>query len=275
MSKNGSVKLSEPLVFQLLRDRYAKPGNGGAGEYAVLGAVRDGAAFDANRTFDAVLVNLWPSRGLAIHVLEVKVSRSDWQRELRKPDKAESACRFGDYFSIVAPAGCVRDGELPPTWGLIEVHGDGDTKPFKLKEKAAAPRLHSERPQDRPVSRSQLVGLLRSCPGAIPGGKVPSPNQAELDAERQKGYEAGQRDTEYRLRQARTGNDALAEEARKLVDALVEAGVARYGVLSELSRRAADIAAMLNGTRALEQVAYARGALKAALDRLDQVLADR
>lgn len=87
------MTLTEATVLQLLRERHTAVGNGGAGEHAFLAHVRNAAGFDANRTFDAVAVNLWPSRGLSIHVYEVKVSRSDWKRELAKPAKAEDACR--------------------------------------------------------------------------------------------------------------------------------------------------------------------------------------
>lgn len=192
--------LTEAHVLQLLRDKHSKSGNGGSGEYAFLTHVRSAAGFDANRTFDAVAVSLWPSRGLALDVFEVKVSRSDWQRELSKPAKAEDACAVADRFWIVAPAGAVRSGELPPKWGLIEVTGDGsDTKPWKLRTKTSADWLHEVRrskPGSRDVGtfpRGLVVGMLRSAPGAVPGSKVPGPNDAELTAARMVGFEAGRK----------------------------------------------------------------------------------
>ena len=82
--KSSDPSATESEMLDLLERHYARTGNGGSGEYAFLRQVRNAAGFDAKRTFDAVVVGLWPSRGHDIHVIEVKVSRSDWQRELAK-----------------------------------------------------------------------------------------------------------------------------------------------------------------------------------------------
>lgn len=52
-------------------------------EWVVATEVRNAASFDANRSADALAFNFWTSRGLAVHGYEVKVSRSDWLRELK------------------------------------------------------------------------------------------------------------------------------------------------------------------------------------------------
>lgn len=95
-------RLTEAKVTELLRQRHSAPGNGGAGEHAFLAQVRNAAGFDANRTFDAVTVGLWPSRGLPVDVWEIKVSRSDWLNELRKPAKAEDACLTAEVEAAAA-----------------------------------------------------------------------------------------------------------------------------------------------------------------------------
>lgn len=112
---------TEKTVLDAIEPRYRKPGNGGSGEYAFMRQVRNDAGFNASRTFDAVAVHLWPSRGFQVDVLEVKISRSDWLRELNDPAKAEAAFVVGDRFIVAAPAGIVQVGELPPGWGLLEV----------------------------------------------------------------------------------------------------------------------------------------------------------
>ena len=43
-------------------------------------AIVDGFA-GGGRYADAIAMNLWPSRGLAVHGFEIKISRGDWQRE--------------------------------------------------------------------------------------------------------------------------------------------------------------------------------------------------
>lgn len=115
------VRWTETTVLDAIEPRYRKAGNGGSGEYAFMRQVRNDAGFDASRTFDAVAVHLWPSRGFVVEVIEVKVSRADWLRELKNPAKAEAAHAVGDRFIVAAPAGIVHPDELPPGWGLLEV----------------------------------------------------------------------------------------------------------------------------------------------------------
>jgi hypothetical protein len=175
------VKITEADVVSLLRQRFTKSGNGGSGTHAFLAQVRNKAGFEAERTFDAVAIDLWPSRGLTIEIFEVKCTRTDWQSELANPLKAEAACAIADRFTIVAPKGCVKPEELPHGWGLVEVLGDGEEKPWRLVSQIPAARLHDEKPNNRLVDRGFLVGLLRSAPGAIPGGKRKGPDQEEID----------------------------------------------------------------------------------------------
>lgn len=56
---------------------------------------------------------------------EVKVSRSDWLSELKKPEKADSLARYCDrWYLVISDPKIVKDGELPPTWGLLCRKGD-------------------------------------------------------------------------------------------------------------------------------------------------------
>lgn len=164
MTTTDAPTYTEADLTAMLRQKLTRPGNGGSGEYAFMAQVRNAAGFDAKRTFDAVSVALWPSRGFVIHVYEIKVSRSDWLTELRKPEKAEDAALFGDKFSMVVPPGIIKDGELPPAWGQLTVRGD------KLITTKEASYLH-ELPVGGvkklpPVPRSQLVPMLRAAGGA-------------------------------------------------------------------------------------------------------------
>jgi len=67
---SAEPKATEAELLQLLERRHAKQGNGGSGEFAFLTHVRNDGGFSATRTFDAVAVSLWPSRGHAIDVFE-------------------------------------------------------------------------------------------------------------------------------------------------------------------------------------------------------------
>lgn len=138
------VRLDTPHARLMLRKRFAAP------EWALLEEVapRTGGG---TRYADAVAMNLWSSRGHALYGFEIKVSRSDWQRELRAPAKTEeSVFAFCDRWYIVAPAGVVKDGELPTTWGLLELRAGG------LFEKVAGKAL-----EPKPLTRAFFASLMR------------------------------------------------------------------------------------------------------------------
>lgn len=189
---------TEAEMLDLLERMLAKPGNGGSGEYAFLRQVRNAAGFNANRTFDGVALGLWPSRGHDLHVYEVKVSRSDWKRELADPRKAEDAAKIADRFSVVAPRGVVELAEVPATWGYIEASGGVEVlepgevlfeghepspvrrvEGRKLRTVRAAPLLRPVEDCRGPISRSLLVCLLRAA-GAVPD--VTPVSQRVIDA---------------------------------------------------------------------------------------------
>lgn len=120
-------------------------------EYAFLEEVPNATGFGANRHADVVVMSLWPSRGMEITGFEVKVSRSDWMRELRNPGKSAPIQKYCDRWIVACgESGIVHDGELPPTWGLMETTGT------KLKIKTAAPKLEAQR-----LDRDFVAAVLR------------------------------------------------------------------------------------------------------------------
>lgn len=136
----------------LLRKRYP------AEEYALLFEVRNATGFSANRSADAIGVSLWPSRGLEIEGFEFKVSRQDWLKELRTPEKAESIARFCDrWWLVVSEEKIVAPGELPPNWGLMVPHRDG------LKAAIPASKLAPE-----PLNIKFVAAVCRAAQNASP-----------------------------------------------------------------------------------------------------------
>lgn len=102
-------------------------------EYAVLFEVADATGAVARRYADAVVMSLWPSRGMEIHGIEIKVSRSDYRREAADPAKAESVARYCDKWSLYTASGVVTDlGGVPPAWGVEEFDG----KSFRTLKRA-------------------------------------------------------------------------------------------------------------------------------------------
>src|SRR3990167_5377151 len=67
------------------------------------------------RKIDALVVSLWKSRGHELDAVEVKISASDWKRELDNPEKADWWFEHTNRYWIAVPtvlAAKVR-AELP------------------------------------------------------------------------------------------------------------------------------------------------------------------
>lgn len=143
-------------MLALLEKRYLGEVKGNGPAWAFIPKVRNAAGFQATRTIDAIAMSLWPSRGLEIHGHEIKVSRSDWLRELKDPSKAEAFTDLCDrWWLVVGDAKIVAAGELPPTWGLMVASGRG------LRVTVQAPQLPAT---DSPwMPRTFLAALLRSA----------------------------------------------------------------------------------------------------------------
>ncbi len=177
-------------VYAALRAKFAPP------TYAMVTEVGNSTGVNCRRWADAVAMSVWPSRGLEIHGVEVKVSRADWLKELADPDKAESICRFCDrWWLAVSDPSIVKPGELPPTWGLLAMRGD------RLVTVTAATKLEAE-----PVSRGFLASLLRKS-------IEQQASKVELAAEYQRGVAEGKESASFGLKHA---NDKLSDLAKKV-----------------------------------------------------------
>jgi hypothetical protein len=126
----GPPPPTERDLLDLLHRRFSQRavnGGGDAPRYVCAEHVRVRAGFDT-RTADFIAVDTWESsmrRGwLTVHAVEVKVSRPDWRRELKDPSKAAQGMRYASHCWLAVPdPAIVRDGELPPGWGLLAVRG--------------------------------------------------------------------------------------------------------------------------------------------------------
>jgi len=123
-------------------------------EYALMFEVGDATGSRVTRHADAVVMNLWPSRGLLIEGIEVKVSRSDWTRELKNPEKAEAIAQYCDKWWIVAPAGIVQEHEVPALWGYMVVNDKGALRVIKPAPKKDAHEVSA-------LNRSFVAAMLR------------------------------------------------------------------------------------------------------------------
>lgn len=133
------------------------------GAHAWLYEVRNHVGFSGpERYADALVVSCWPSRGIWCAGVEVKVSRSDWRRELEDEGKAAAIMKWCDRWWVAAPAKVFELSEVPETWGAIVVEGAGD----KLKSRVVkeAPKLEPE-----PWSRAFAASVLRTAASSQAG----------------------------------------------------------------------------------------------------------
>ena len=132
-------------VHTAIAKRFAAP------EWATFFEVRDAAGFNSKRSADAVTMGLWPSRGLELTGFEVKVTRSDWLRELKDPAKSGPVQDYCDrWYVAVSDDTIVQGEELPKTWGLMVLRGG------KLVTKVEAPKL-----EPKALTKTFVAALLR------------------------------------------------------------------------------------------------------------------
>lgn len=144
------TKLTARKVREAMSKRWAAP------EYAVMWEVgRATGAVSNQRYADAVIMSLWPSRGLELHGVEIKVSRADWKREAADPAKAEAIAAYCDRWWVHTGPGVIQDtSELPPMWGAREFDGRA-WRTIKEAEKTEA----------KVCDRVFLASLLRRADG--------------------------------------------------------------------------------------------------------------
>jgi hypothetical protein len=131
--------MTTPELNDLLHAHFIRPedrlNRAGAGAVYLTEVTAPG---NSGRRADAVHIGLWQSRGAGrIDVCELKVSRSDFRRELDKPQKAEAWWPYSTTFSIVSPGVDITPpDELPTGWGLMVPNPRGGRR-FKTIVKPA------------------------------------------------------------------------------------------------------------------------------------------
>ncbi len=113
--KNTKTPWTEARVYKMLTGLFLPPA------FVLFPQVRNQTGYaKRDRTADAVGASVWPSRGLYLFGVEIKVSYSDFRREIERPKKSAAIQQYCKYWYIAAPEGVVPVGEVPETWGLIE-----------------------------------------------------------------------------------------------------------------------------------------------------------
>jgi len=205
------------VIDVLKKDAFRTPA------HAWLHEVRNQTGYGRQvRSADALVTSLWPSRGVWFAGVEVKVSATDWKKELDDPSKAAEIQRFCDYWYVAAPAGVIKLAQVPERWGFYEVAGG---KATLVKE---APRLTPE-----PLTAEFVASVIRNASSA----QANLIDQAKISA------------TEATM--ARVGTDAVTALQEKLSAALTEKNLTDRQL--EFAKR--DLASLRDAVRMFENSA--------------------
>ena len=98
------------------------------------------------------MLGLWPSDGLTRRAFEVKVSRADFLNELDKPLKNSWVRKYFHEFWFVAPAGVIKEEELPEGDGWLCPRGDDQL----------TTKRHASRKVEPSLDNTFLASLARS-----------------------------------------------------------------------------------------------------------------
>lgn len=124
---------SGSILRKALRAQYPLP------QYAVLYEVASGMGKTFGGYFDAMVMSLFPSRGLDIHGFEIKTDRGDWLKELKDPAKADRIAKFCDFWwLLIGEEGIAKPEEVPNRWGLYVLDEKDKLKAVKRPKKLKA-----------------------------------------------------------------------------------------------------------------------------------------
>ena len=123
-------------IIAALRQRYHPP------EWAFFEEIRCGTGYGDGRSpgrsangvekrLDAWAFHLWPSGGYQPTGFEIKASRSDFLRDLKKDGKRARYLELCQFFYYVVPSGLVKASEVPADAGLMAVDLEGRMRILK------------------------------------------------------------------------------------------------------------------------------------------------
>lgn len=149
---------TERVMLDALWARLSRRTAGGPPRHVMAEHVRYDPAW-GHSIADALSIDTWRAsgQGQCLHGYEVKVSRSDFLREVRDPNKHQTWARHCRYWWIVVPDVSVAIGKgaqtwLPYKWGLLVLRGRW------LQQVIPAER----RVQPDPLPWNATAGLMRA-----------------------------------------------------------------------------------------------------------------
>jgi hypothetical protein len=245
--KAPKVKRTAHEVIAMLEKKYCAP------SWAFFTEVKNSVGF-GNRRADGIAVAMWRSLGLEIHGFEVKCSRADWLNELKDGSKSEEIFKYCNRWWIVAADdSIVRDGELPPTWGLQIPNGRG------MRIVTKAPKLTPE-----PLTVWFVAEVLRR---SFDSQKRPEALDLEYERGRQRGKEEAQRlDLKYELEQS--------DKLKKAVEQFEKASGLQINTWQDSKELGAAVSAVLHDgpKRILQNMEYAQSEVEHTLKQITEAV---
>ena len=202
MSEHSEASVTAAILKHFNGVRSQGEGN----RYVVAVQVNNGAGFGFGRTLDAIVFDTWPSKGLGLEGIEVKVSKGDLRRELQHPDKSAQFIEYLDTFSICAPKEVLADGMrdlIPKRWGIYTLTDEG-----ALRTVRKPLYLHDDGRDRKVLDRSIAAAFCRALVQR-------SLSREAENAAHDRGYEQG---VAWSKREA----DSLRFERNNLVDRIKE-----------------------------------------------------
>jgi len=148
--------MNSAQIVHLLQERY--PSRDG---WACFAELADGTGSFRSRTADFVAISTWPSKGYRAVGFEIKVSRGDFLRELKAPEKRRHLEETCAECWFIAPAGVLRADEIPEGWGLLEVLSGAEEEKLRAK---VQPRQRDP----KPWPMTFMAAIARRCADANP-----------------------------------------------------------------------------------------------------------
>ncbi|MDV8022297.1 hypothetical protein [Rhodococcus sp. IEGM 1330] len=150
---------TEREMLDLVHQRYAQAFNGTSPRYVVAEHVQFNPTW-ATRCLDAVVADMWPSEGFAMHGIEIKCSRGDLKRELDHPEKAATFSEHLDYFWLaISELKVTNNLTVPDQWGILIIRSGKLC--VKRQARRLRPKLTGYQERD-PLPRNVQVAMLRA-----------------------------------------------------------------------------------------------------------------
>jgi len=113
-------------IYESLRNYYNPPNDFRSDrEWVLIEELPSGVGF-IDRRIDLFAINCWPSKRLVRIAHEIKISVSDFKKEISQPNKRAPFVRFANEFYFVTPAGLLAKyyDQIPVGCGLMEIIDD-------------------------------------------------------------------------------------------------------------------------------------------------------